>query len=109
MYTQNSGLTREAPPDMCVSISRQRLTTVAHHFRPTLPLCYIKVLTQFVCEHANAETLAVHLRRGKLEVWSEVFRRHIATFSEPDGSSMLTQRQRLDPAPQEICLQRHDL
>ena len=109
MYPQNSGLTREAPPDMCVSISRQRLTTVAHHFRPTLPICYIKVLTQFVCEHANAETLAVHLHRGRLEIWSESFRRHITTFSEPDGSSMLTQGQRRDLVPQEIRLRRHDL
>ena len=58
----------------------------------------------FVYEHANAETLAVHLHRGKLEVWSVVFRRHIATFSEPDGSSMLAQGQRRDPVPREIRL-----
>ena len=41
LYVPASGLTREAPPDMCVSISRQRLTTVAHHFRPTPPIYYI--------------------------------------------------------------------
>ena len=109
LYVPNSGLTREAPPDMCVSISRQRLTTVAHHFRPTLPICYIKVLTQFVCEHANAETLAVHLHGGRLEIWSESFRRHITTFNEPDGSSMLTQGQRRDLVLHEIRLRRHDL
>ena len=64
----------------------------------------------FVCvQPEGAETRAVHLHRGRLEVWSDVFRRHIATFSEPDGSSMLAQGQRLDPAPQEIRLQRHDL
>ena len=64
----------------------------------------------FVCvQPEDAETRAVHLHRGRLEVWSDVFRRHIATFSEPDGSSMLAQGQRLDPAPQEIRLQRHDL
>ena len=64
----------------------------------------------FVCvQPEGAETRAVHLHRGRLEVWSDVFGRRIATFSEPDGSSMLAQGQRRDPAPQEIRLQRHDL
>ena len=35
-YVPSSGLTGEAPTNMCVSISRQRSTTVAHHFRPPL-------------------------------------------------------------------------
>ena len=52
----------------------------------------------FVCVQPDAATRAVQLHKGRLEVRSDVFRRHIATFSEPDGSSMLAQGQRGDRA-----------
>ena len=41
-YVQSSGLIGEAPTNMCVSISRQRSTTVAHHFRPPLHNRYME-------------------------------------------------------------------
>ena len=55
------------------------------------------------------ENLAVHLHRGVLKIWSESFRHHVTTFSEPDGSSMLTQGQRRDLVPQDLHLRRDDL
>ena len=47
----------------------------------------------------NAETLAIHLHSREIEVRSVVSRRHIATFNEQGGSSMLAQGQRGDPVP----------